>query len=46
MNNKVKFPDGSIVIGDILKIEKYSFLFKYKIGEINYFAWLPTDFKL
>ena len=46
MKNKVKFPNGSIVIGEILKIEKESFLFKYKLGESEYSAWLPNDFKL
>lgn len=46
MKNKVKFPNGNIVIGEILKIEKESFLFKYKLGGIDYSLWLPNHFKL
>ena len=44
--NEIKFPDGSIVVGKILKIEKDNFLFKYKLGEIEYSVWLPNSFKL
>lgn len=46
MNNKVKFPDGSIVIGKVLKIEKNTFLFKYKLGNVEYSVWLPNNFKI